>query len=161
MCDPLGGSQVLPYLAGLTTLGHNVTLISFEKPERGAEELAAIGRQCIDAAIAWHPLRYHKRPPLFSSMYDVRRMRAQAERLHRSEHFDLVHCRSYLTALVGLRMKRRFGVPFIFDMRGFWPDERVDGGIWKLSSPVYCGRVSLLQESARRSSCATPTRSSA
>lgn len=137
MTDPLGGSQVLPYLIGLATLGHRITLISFEKPERTAEERAAVALQCREAGIAWQPLRYHKRPPLLSSIYDLRQMRAAAERLHRRERFELVHCRSYLPALVGLRMKRRLGVPFIFDMRGFWADERVEGGIWNLRNPLY------------------------
>ena len=45
--------------------------------------------------------------------------------------------RSYLPALVGLRMKRRLGVPFVFDMRGFWPEERVEGGLWDLSNPLF------------------------
>ena len=26
---------------------------------------------------------------------------------------------------------------FLFDMRGFWPDERVDGGAWLLENPLY------------------------
>ena len=137
MCDPLGGSQVLPYLTGLANLGHRITLVSFEKPERSAEERAQVAHTCAEAGIDWYPLPYHKRPPLLSSMYDVRQMRRAAERLHRAEHFDLVHCRSYLPALVGLHMKHRYGLPFVFDMRGFWPDERVDGGIWDLSNPIY------------------------
>ena len=137
MCDPLGGSQVLPYLTGLARRGHHISLISFEKPERSKEERAAVERTCRDAGIDWHPLPYHKHPLLVSSMYDVRQMYREAVRLHRGESFDLVHCRSYLSALVGLTMKRRFGVSFIFDMRGFWADERVDGGIWKLSNPLF------------------------
>jgi glycosyltransferase involved in cell wall biosynthesis len=28
-------------------------------------------------------------------------------------------------------------VHFLFDMRGFWADERVDGGIWRLSNPLF------------------------
>ena len=138
--DPLGGSQVLPYLAGLARRGHLITLISFEKPARSEEERAAVARSCAEAGIEWHPLPYHKRPPLISSMYDVRQMRRLAARLHRLQPFDLVHCRSYLPSLVGLKMKRRFAVPFIFDMRGFWADERVDGDIWNLSNPLF-GRV--------------------
>ena len=63
-------------------------------------------------------------------------MRRLAERLHAERPFDLVHCRSYLPALVGLRMKRRHGLPFVFDMRGFWADERVEGGLWNLSNPA-------------------------
>jgi len=137
MTDPLGGSQVLPYLAGLAKRGHRITLISFEKPERSAEERAAVAGSCAATGIEWHPRSYHKRPPLLSSMYDVRQMWRLASRLHRQQPFDLVHCRSYLPALVGLKMKRRFGVPFVFDMRGFWADERVDGGIWNLSNPLF------------------------
>jgi len=34
-------------------------------------------------------------------------------------------------------MKRRFKTAFLFDMRGFWADERVDGNIWNLKNPVY------------------------
>jgi glycosyltransferase involved in cell wall biosynthesis len=56
--------------------------------------------------------------------------------LHRDLDFDVVHCRSYLPALVGLHLKRRLGVRFLFDMRGFWADERVDGHVWNLNNPA-------------------------
>src|SRR5438067_932207 len=102
MCDPLGGSQVLPYLFGLAARGHRISLISFEKPERTAEERQAVAHACAAAGIDWRPLVYHKRPPILSAMYDLRRMRRLAGRLHRESRFDLVHCRSYLPALVGL-----------------------------------------------------------
>ena len=136
MCDPLGGSQVLPYLFGLAGRGHGISLISFEKRERSAEEKADVAAACERERIDWHPLTYHKQPPVLSAMYDVRRMRKLAEELHRKNGFDLVHCRSYLPDMVGLRMKRRYGTRFLFDMRGFWADERVDGRIWSLSNPV-------------------------
>ena len=137
MTDPLGGSQVLPYLFGLAAKGHQITLISCEKFERSEEERAFVSRACADAGIDWRPLAYHKRPQILSSMYDVRQMWRLAALLHRGRRFDLVHCRSYLASLIGLRMKRRLGVPFIFDMRGFWADERVDGGIWNLAKPPF------------------------
>ena len=25
----------------------------------------------------------------------------------------------------------------LFDTRGFWADERVDGGLWNLKNPIY------------------------
>jgi len=137
MCDPLGGSQVLPYLFGLAKRGHQISLISFEKPERTTGERAEVAAACEAAGISWHRLPYHKRPSVLSAMYDVWQMRKLAERLHRKERFDLVHCRSYLAAMVGLGMKRRYGTHFLFDMRGFWADERVDGRIWNLSNPVF------------------------
>jgi glycosyltransferase involved in cell wall biosynthesis len=137
MCDPLGGSQIFPYLRGLAQRGHHIFLISLEKPQRSADERATVQRACDEAGIAWHPLTYHKRPPVLSGIWDVRNMKRLAARLQRERPFDLLHCRSYLSALVGLEMKRRFGIPFLFDMRGFWPEERVEGGLWNLSNPLF------------------------
>ena len=57
--------------------------------------------------------------------------------LHREHSFKLVHCRSYISALVGLKLQKKFGLKFIFDIRGFWADERVDGGIWNLNNPIF------------------------
>jgi glycosyltransferase involved in cell wall biosynthesis len=34
-------------------------------------------------------------------------------------------------------MKQKFGLKFLNDIRGFWADERVDGGIWNLRNPAY------------------------
>ena len=137
MCDPLGGSQVLPYLFGLAQRGHAISLISFEKPGRTADERTAVAKECADAGIAWHPLPYRKRPPVLSTMADVVQMQRLAAQLYRRTPFDIVHCRSYLTALVGLKMKQRFGTRFLFDMRGFWADERLEGGSWPSTNPIF------------------------
>ena len=137
MCDPLGSSQVLPYLFGLARRGHQISLISFEKPERAADERAAIAKACADAGIAWHPKPYRKRPPVLSTMADVVQMQRLAAQLHRQKPFDIVHCRGYLSALVGLKMKQRFATRFLFDMRGFWADERLEGGSWPSTNPVF------------------------
>src|SRR4051812_3410679 len=68
--DPLVQTQVVAYLAGLARSGHEIHLLTWEtdlspgrKRERRAE-LAARG-------IAWHGLRYHKRPSLPATVYDV------------------------------------------------------------------------------------------
>lgn len=137
MTDSLGQSQVLPYLKGLSKEGYRFQLISFEKPERFEKYRETIQRICDEAGIDWHPLMYTKKPPLLSTMWDVFRMRRLARRLNESYQFSTVHCRSYLAALVGRKMKSRYGTKFIFDMRGFWADERIDGKIWSLSNPVF------------------------
>ena len=130
MTDPLGGSQVLPYLKQLSARGHRFWLVSCEKP--GADERAWDSARtiCAEAGISWHPLRYHKRPPVLSTIWDLMAMRRSASRLQRRVGFDLVHCRSYIPAVAGLSLKRRFGISFLFDMRGFWPEEKLEGGGW-------------------------------
>lgn len=130
MTDPLGQSQVLPYLKGLSTAGYRITLVSFEKKQRYAKEGAIIQQLCSEAGIQWKPLFFTKNPPILSKIYDRWQMRNKAIALHRKEQFDLIHCRSYISAEMGLLLKRRFGVKFLFDMRGFWADEKVDGGQW-------------------------------
>ncbi len=137
MTDPLGQSQVLPYLIGLSKHAIKFHLISFEKKERYSANEATIRSICQKANIEWHPLTYTKKPPLLSTMYDLWRMKRLAYRLHRKHSFEIAHCRSYVAALAGLSMKKRYGTKFLFDMRGFWADERIDGGIWKLDNPLF------------------------
>lgn len=50
---------------------------------------------------------------------------------------QVIHARSYVPALVAWILKRLLGVRFIFDMRGFWADERVDGGLWPPGGFLY------------------------
>lgn len=144
MTDPLGQSQVLPYLLELSKLGHQITLLSTEKDANFALRQATIHELLAEhkaafpeAAIDWQYIRYTKKPPVLSTIKDVRSLRKKAWQLHQQKQFDIVHCRSYISALVGLGMKQKFGTRFIFDMRGFWADERVDGGLWNLKNPLF------------------------
>lgn len=137
MTDPLGQSQVLPYIVGLSKKGFCFHLISFEKPDRFEKLKADIQQICDQHNITWHPRIYTKKPPLFSTLYDVWRMRKLAFKLHGMHNFSIIHCRSYLSAMVGLAMKNKLNTKFLFDMRGFWADERVDGNIWNLKNPIY------------------------
>ncbi len=138
MTDPLGQSQVLPYLIGLTEQGYAFTLISFEKPDRYKKDKPHIQKLCNQHGIEWFPLHYTKKPPVFSTLYDLHRMKRLAVKLHQKHDFQLVHCRSYLSAIIGLALQRK-GVKMLFDMRGFWADERIEGGIWNLKNPIFKG----------------------
>lgn len=137
MTDPLGQSQVLPYLRGLSAQGYNIHILSFEKRARYTAEKDHIIKICNSAGITWHPLQYTKNPPVISSILDYRKMCRKSDELHRQHQFSVVHCRSYLPGMAGLRLKKKYGIKFIFDIRGFWADERVEGGLWNLNNPVY------------------------
>jgi glycosyltransferase involved in cell wall biosynthesis len=137
MSDPLGQSQVLPYIIGLSKKGFRFHLISFEKPDRFEKLKDDIQALCDKNEIIWHPRVYTKKPPLLSTLYDVWRMRKLAFKLNKTYRFSIVHSRSYLSAIVGLVMKKKFKTKFLFDMRGFWADERIDGKIWSLANPMF------------------------
>jgi len=137
MTDPLGQSQVIPYLQGLHERGHQVWILSCEKPERFKIHEQSIKKLLKDSGISWIPEFYTAKPPVLSTLKDIRNLKNRAETIIKEHNIDVLHCRSYISALVGEAMKKKYGLPWIFDMRGFWADERVDGGLWNLSNPLF------------------------
>jgi glycosyltransferase involved in cell wall biosynthesis len=137
MTDPLGQSQVIPYLTGLSTRGHRVTILSCEKLKNHRELKVRTEETLAAQGIEWHWVPYSKRPPVVGTAYDLFRMLHLAVRLVKENPYDIVHCRTVLATLLGYRLKRRFGMKLVFDMRGFWADERVEGDLWQLSNPAY------------------------
>lgn len=136
--DPLGQSQVLQYVVGLAR-DHSMTLLTFEKPEAMRDEarVDALLKQCRAAGVDWCRLTYHNRPNIPATLYDLFAGIRKSVALARCKNVSVVHCRSYLAGLMGLAVKKATGARHIFDMRGFWPDERVDGGIWSKESAKY------------------------
>ena len=137
LTDPLGQSQILPYVLGLAQRGYSFTVISFEKTQLFKNGKLLIQSKCDHNNIKWIPLQYHKTPPIVSTLYDLGVLWFTVKALFKRNHFPIIHCRSYLTSLIGLRAKGKWGVKFIFDMRGFWADERVEGNIWNIGNPMY------------------------
>jgi glycosyltransferase involved in cell wall biosynthesis len=126
--EPLGQSQVVAYLERLAD-ECDVRLISFEKPD---DDRQAIATRLADVGVGWHPLTYHRRPPVASTAWDVVRGSRMIDRVARELDGPLIlHGRSYVPALMALRAKPRVPSRFLFDIRGFWADERVEGGIWR------------------------------
>ncbi|MFY0607964.1 MAG: glycosyltransferase [Cyclobacteriaceae bacterium] len=137
LTDPLGQSQILPYLKGLCTEGYHFHVISFEKQKFFEPGKSTIERAIEEEGITWYPQQYHKQPPIFSTLFDLRKMYRLAHDIVVKHDIKMVHCRSYPPGLIGLKLKKKFGVKFLFDIRGFWANERVDGEIWDLSNPIY------------------------
>lgn len=136
--EPLGESQVVAYLERLARVAQPV-LVSYEKP-KDLRDNGRVGRMAARlraAGVSWVPLRYHKRPPILSTLWDVVRGLLAGQRLCRSRRIALAHARGYVPALIALCLKGLAGTKFIFDMRGFWADEKVDGGHWRRDSRIY------------------------
>jgi len=166
MTDPLGQSQVIPYLTGLAKRGHSITVLSCEK----RHHFELLHERCessfADSGIEWHHVAYSKRPPVLSTYLDLARMRRLGKKLSARKRFDIVHCRTILSVLVGHSLagpsstkagtkpgdkpSSKVGAKLIFDMRGFWADERVEGSLWNLSNPIYRGLYEYFKRKERR-----------
>ena len=137
MTDPLGQSQVIPYLAGLTKHGYKFTILSCDKPETYQARKNYVNSLLQELPIKWKSIPYHKNPPVLSSIYDLQNLKKTAAALHKNEKFDMVHTRPGVPTLAGLWLKKKYGIKFLNDIRGFWADERVDGGMWNLKNPLF------------------------
>ena len=137
MTDQLGQSQILPYLEILAKEGYQITLISAEKKERLKKEKHIIEELLSKSGIRWEPIMFTSTPPVLAKMLDQWKLSRKAAKLYKKEKFDFIHCRSYVPVAAAIRLHHRYGVPYLFDMRGFWVDERVDNGQWNLKNPFY------------------------
>ena len=134
MLEPLGQTQVLPYLRELTRRGVQVTLLSFERSNaftvEGRRQCDELKRELGEVGIEWHWLRYHQRPSLPATFYDVWAGIRYASRLVRQNRIELVHARSHIPATIALALKRKFEIKMIFDVRGLMAEEYVDAHHW-------------------------------
>jgi glycosyltransferase involved in cell wall biosynthesis len=87
--------------------------------------------------IRWIPLRYHKTPTLPATAFDVALGVAVCGSLVVARRIDLVHARGYVASSIALALKKTLSIPFIFDMRGFWAEEKVEAGSFGQDSPIF------------------------
>ena len=129
MLEPLGQSQVLAYLKRLT-FNRPIHLISFEKAGDWAQvsERQRLLDDILASGIVWHPLRYHKHPSAIATAFDIANGMFLGLWLVLRHRLHIVHARSYVPSVMALAIKRITGIKYLFDMRGFWADEKLDGG---------------------------------
>ena len=138
MLEPLGQSQVLAYLKRLAA-DRPIHLISFEKEDDWANtaEREQLALDIAVSGIVWHPLRYHKRPTAVATTWDIANGTRLGLFLVLRHRLRIVHARSYVSSVMAMAIKRVTGIKYLFDMRGFWADERVDGNLWPRTGRMY------------------------
>jgi glycosyltransferase involved in cell wall biosynthesis len=150
--EPLGQSQVLAYLEQLAP-GREIHLLSFEKPRDwgNAGYRDAVSRRIAAAGIAWHPRIWRNRPRIVAAVYNLLIGMAAAVSISLRHKVSLFHARSIMCSAMALpAVVLRHG-KLISDIRGFWPDERVDAGLIPSGGLVYRVLKSLERISLRRS----------
>src|SRR4051812_42547353 len=100
MTKHLSESQIIPYLQGLAAQGNEVTLLSFEERFPDAElkraEMPQLAKLLSDSKIEWKWLRYHKRPSLPATAYDVFAGTICSIYLILRRRINVVHSRGYV-----------------------------------------------------------------
>jgi glycosyltransferase involved in cell wall biosynthesis len=129
-------SQVLPYLFGLSDLGFKFIAVSPEAAKPAAANPDKTSTLLREKGIGWRPSRFRSQPPLIAKILDQLDLDQTAARAFGQQQIQAVHARSYVPAWTAWKLKQKFHVPFVFDMRGFWPDQRREGGRWPANHPI-------------------------
>ena len=134
--EPLGQALVLPSVEHLARAGVRLTLITFDKPADLADPSAgaSIDRRLTALGVRWISLRYHKRPQIPAKALDIAAGIIAARVARLRTRFDIVHARTFVGGLIGAAVAPLLGARFVYHNEGFYPDEQVDGGIWREGS---------------------------
>ncbi len=131
----------IPYLRELAKRGVQFTLLSFERAKaftpEGVRQCEELRRELSTQGIEWHWLRYHQRPSLPATMYDVLAGIRKARSLVKRNRIGMVHARAHIPATIALALKKSLGTKMIFDLRGLMAEEYVDAQHWRDGSVPY------------------------
>jgi glycosyltransferase involved in cell wall biosynthesis len=136
--EPLGYSQVFKYLEGLSQ-NYAVNLISFEKKTdlENLERLNVLTKKCDDRNIHWRRLKYRSGFFGLGKLINICNLILAPIYIFITKKVCLVHIRSYMPGIAIPILKALFQFKLIFDMRGFWADEKHDRLHWSKKSLKY------------------------
>lgn len=128
--DPLGESQILPYLKGISKIA-NIHVISFEKASTEPKKIIALKREFEDFGIKWDRLVFSESRGLFSKTFDFFALHVATFRVLFFNNIDIVHARGLPPAIAAACLRIIFKFRLLYDMRGLWVDERITKGGWR------------------------------
>ena len=133
LLDPLGESQIVPYVSAISDAGYSLTIISYEKVERTKEQIKSMEIKLQKIGVQWFRLQFHT-----GKLWAIKRI-IRGVLLIRKLCGDLkpnfLHLRGFLPAVIfQLSLLRN---PFLYDFRGFALGEWVDIGKLDKSSLLH------------------------
>lgn len=137
--DPLGQSQVISYLKKIS-INQRIFLISYEKDDKYEKLIKEnlIMRLKDEFSIIWYPLKYRHKFGIISKLINFTSGLLLLYWLVLINNINIIHARSYIPAIMSLVIKMSLrSKKIIFDIRGFWFDERMEAGLWNLNNFNY------------------------
>lgn len=134
-------SQGVPYLRELSKKGINFTILSFQKKlyskEKEKEIFEKIKNELKTYGIKWYHLRYHKRPSLLVTPFDMLCGFFYSIYIIIKEKINVLHPRTSVPAIMVFPLAIIFRLRLIFELRGLLAREYADGGNWPKNSLQY------------------------
>lgn len=136
--EPLGQSQILKYQEKLSKK-YEINLISFEKSNdlNNDKLLNRTKKRCSDSHINWYKVKYRSGYLGLGQIINVLNLLFVPMFIFIKKNISIVHIRSYMPGIFLPIHSLFFKFYLIFDIRGFWADEKHDRLHWKKHSLKY------------------------
>ena len=128
LSDPLGQSQILPYLKLISNFNHKLFVVTNEKKEKIKSHKKNIKKFLELNNITWKNLLYSKNNNKLYRLFDLIKMFFYYVYLINIYKINIVHIRGFLPAIPILYLSYFMKFKIIYDSRGLWVDERIDNG---------------------------------
>jgi glycosyltransferase involved in cell wall biosynthesis len=122
----LGQSQLLALTERLQSMEWQCTILSLEPASVDIGTLESLHARVAASGIRWRYMPY--RAGRFGAAKNAQSIAAMIRDVRDST--DLFHCRSYFGAFFPCVGGLFGGVPYVFDTRGYWVDEKILAGRW-------------------------------
>lgn len=140
LLEPIGQSQILPYLRGLARQGIVLGILSFEKVEadRGFfQQRSLLHQELRRSGVRWLALRYHRSRSWLVKLYDVIAGVLAVCVLTIIWRVQVIHARSAVAGMMALPALALLHRRLLFDIRGLNAEEYVDGSGWSRQGLRY------------------------
>jgi len=127
--EPLIVSQVLRYLKRLSGTFETCHLLTLER-EMPADA-TAIADQLKQHGIHWQGLPSRRGLRAINLWREIYAGYRTGLRLIKTHKLNLIHSRSFIPGNIGLRLAKKTSTKFLYDMRGFWAEEKKAKGTIK------------------------------
>ncbi|MSP56760.1 MAG: hypothetical protein EXR69_14335 [Myxococcales bacterium] len=129
--EPLGHSQIVRVVEALSRRGLKYDILSQERDAdlTRTEHVQRLEAQLALAGVRWYRCRYEPGGPKAAARNTWVLTKATLERT-RSGEYELVHARAFLAGVPARIARLATGVPYLYDARAYWLDEKLDDGRW-------------------------------
>ena len=133
LLDPLGTSQILPYINGLTNDNLAFFICTIEN-KNNINKVPDLKKKIKkNKNLHWYYYFFQKKSGKLNRVIELILLYFLTIKIFLTKKIDILHSRSYLPMFICIFIKLFFRVKIIFDTRGSWFDERIDGGMLKKS----------------------------
>ncbi len=151
--QPLCYSQVVRPILALASRGVRYALVSLERSADLAdvESVRRLEQRLAEAGVTWSYARF--RPGAARYPENLVALAAHAARLATALGVSAIHARGFPVGAVALALHGATGAPILYDIRGFWIDNRIEvNGV--LANPLVLRLARFLEAKLYRRSAA-------